>query len=236
MDARTRKIKRALMILFDQQVLLSHYAKIPIKTQNVKKAFRKKVKSVHPDKATFLGISEKELTSKFQVINEAYNLLLELLDHKEQIIVRIISKSSRGNYTRDFSALKRFYKGNLPGRQLRFAEFLFYSKVINFHTLIKAIVWQRNTRPLFGQLATELGYISPDDIPFIIRNKQRSELFGKTAFRLGLLSPYQLSILRQKQKKINCYIGEYFTNEKILNHYEIRKFLHKQRRHNFKFS
>ncbi|MEA2103156.1 MAG: DnaJ domain-containing protein [Candidatus Cloacimonadota bacterium] len=236
MDARTREIKNALLILFEHKMLLSYYANNPIKTHNIKKAFRRKAKYFHPDKSKVFGINERELTSKFQIINEAYNLLLDLLDQKDKIIVRIISKSSTDNYTQDFSILKRFYNGNLPKRKLRFAEFLFYSKVINFHSMIKAIVWQRKNRPIVGKLGVQLGYMTQNDIRFIIRNRQYSEQFGQTAARLGLISPYQLRVILRKQKKFKCLIGEYFTNEKIITHFEIGRLLYEHRKHNFSLS
>ena len=236
MDTETRNIKKALLVLFEQKMLRSYYAVNPIKTQNIKKAFRQKVKTSHPDKAKILGISEGELTTRFQIINEAYNLLLEFLEQKEKIIVRIISKSSSGNYTRDFSLLKRFYNGTIPQRQLRFAEFLFYRKIINFHSLIRSIVWQRRNRPKIGKLGVDLGYMSPSDITFIIRNRQYSEPFGQTASRLGFISSYQLSIILGKQKKFKCLIGEYFTNEKIITHYEMGQLLYEHKKHNFPFS
>ena len=44
-------------------------------------------------------------------------------------------------------------QGPLPRRRLRLAEFLYYTGRVSWQSLIGAIVWQRSTRPHFGELA-----------------------------------------------------------------------------------
>ena len=81
----------------------------------------------------------------------------------------------------------KFYKGPIPDRMLRFAEYLYYTGEISWEDLVHALVWQYRNRPKLGELAEETGALGQKDILFIIKNRHFTEMFGEAAIRLGKL-------------------------------------------------
>ena len=81
-----------------------------------------------------------------------------------------------------------FYRGPVPRRRLRLAEFLYYSGRDSWQTLINAIVWQKMEKPKFGELARDLREISSQDLAKILVSKLLNEQTGQTALRLRLLT------------------------------------------------
>lgn len=129
-----------------------------------------------------------------------------------------------------------FFSGKTPGRNLRFAEFLYYSGYISWTELVQALVWQYRNRPKLGELATESGLLDFAEVLDIIRAKNPYELFGEAAVRLGYLSPSKLDNLVREQKKMGCPIGHYFTSSNLMTTDTLHKKLSENRRHNFHFT
>ncbi|MDC7242251.1 MAG: J domain-containing protein [Spirochaetales bacterium] len=125
-----------------------------------------------------------------------------------------------------------FYKGKLPARHLRFAEYLYYSGNISWTDLVQALVWQYRNRPKLGELAMETGYLDFAEVLEIIRQKNPDELFGEAAVRLGYITSSRLNSLVQEQKRMNLPIGNYFTSKRKMNEETLNRKLAELRRHN----
>lgn len=128
-----------------------------------------------------------------------------------------------------------YYSGRTPARNLRFAEYLYYSGSISWTDLVHALVWQYRNRPKLGELATTSGLLCFEDVLEIIRLKTSGELFGEAAVRLGYLDAAKLDSLVREQKKLGMPIGRYFTAEGKMTQEDLYKKLMEMRRHNIIF-
>ena len=128
-----------------------------------------------------------------------------------------------------------YYSGRTPARNLRFAEYLYYSGSISWTDLVHALVWQYRNRPKLGELATTSGLLCFDDVIEIIKLKKNGELFGEAALRLGYLDAVKLDALVRKQKMLGLPIGRYFTAEGKMSQEDLYKKLMEMRRHNIIF-
>jgi len=125
-----------------------------------------------------------------------------------------------------------FYRGQIPRRKLRLAEFLYYSGRVSWQSLINAIVWQRLEEPKFGELARELREISSQDLAKILLSKLRNEQTGQTALRLRLLSPRDVQRILILQRARHRPIGRYFVEKGGLSTEELNTIIRELYRHN----
>ena len=58
----------------------------------------------------------------------------------------------------------------MPKTEMRFAQFLYYSKKIDWNTFVQALSWQWKNRPRLGEIAVEKGYLKHADIITILRH------------------------------------------------------------------
>lgn len=126
-----------------------------------------------------------------------------------------------------------YHAASIPNMELRFAQYLYYSRKIDWKTLIDALSWQFKTRPKFGSLGIEFGFLNYDSILDILSKRMQAELFGDTAIRLGYLNTKERFILIGRQRLFNLPIGSYFTEKGILNEEEIPSILDAIRKHNY---
>jgi hypothetical protein len=106
---------------------------------------------------------------------------------------------------------KSLYRGPLPNCQLLFGRYLYYSGLINLHTIGQALVWQRSQRPCFGEIGRRMGLMDEQDTFKILRQKKNRQLFGELALRLGILTQGQQQSILLHQKKLHKRIGQYFV-------------------------
>jgi hypothetical protein len=106
-----------------------------------------------------------------------------------------------------------YYKGPVPKRRLRIAEYLYYTGRIPWQGLIAAIVWQRAAQPRFGELAREMRSISRQDVARILSSRLRHEQTGQTARRLSLLSDAEVERILRLQRARRKPIGRYFIEK-----------------------
>jgi hypothetical protein len=111
-------------------------------------------------------------------------------------------------------------------------QFLYYSGLISWRTLIDAICWQRHQRPLFGQLAVVWGLISSQDILSILTVRTFNEKFGECALRVGYISSFEQFALVGKQRQLQRPFGEYFVESGILSSEDLMSLAQKQQLHN----
>ncbi len=200
-----------------------------IQLSGIKSAYRNKSKLFHPDRSHIVGKDELVLTEYFKKINKAYNTLLS---YKENAIKKSYSKTKSNK--KPINKYNFYYKGNMPKTELRFSEFLYYSKRINWNELINSIVEQYNFRGKIGMICAELQFLKNDDINSIIRQKKENEKFGECAIRLNYLTINQLNIAIDKQKSKKYPIGRYFIDHKIISREELPILLHKNKQYNIK--
>jgi hypothetical protein len=227
-----------------------------VQLSEIKKAYRRRALDTHPDR--FAGANEdhkKMCTERFLRVADAYDTLsayLALRDKGfafERKEVREPGQVWRGrpfhgqkpesasrfddrNVT-DFSF--SFWGKGVPGRALRFGEFLYYSGAIPWKSLINALVWQRKQRPRIGEIAQRWRWFTESEILKLLKDRRLGERLGEVLLRRSLISPFQLEVLLWHQRKAQKRIGEYFVHHGLLTEEQIRRHLLHQQRHNVRF-
>jgi len=128
------------------------------------------------------------------------------------------------------------YQGPLPNRRLLLGHFLYYSGLINWRTIIQALIWQRTERPRLGEIGQRFGLLNETDVVHILRNRPTLQPFGQTAMDMGLLSQPQLQMLVSHQKRLQKKFGEFFLEKRILEPNELRALLQQYQEHNARIS
>jgi DnaJ domain len=121
-----------------------------------------------------------------------------------------------------------FYTGSVPKGRLMIGQFLYYSGLISWRTLIEAICWQRRQRPQIGQIAIAWGLISSQDIIRILTDRTLNEKFGECALRIGYISNFEQMALVGKQRQLQRPLGEYFVKSGILSAMDVMSMANKQ--------
>lgn len=248
-------LKEACSIIFGSEILNKD---CHIDSVNLKHAFRKVIKQSHPDMANLLGINEKNLEIKFRQVQKAYDVLQTALKEHNKIIIKNPihtenntsyykttkndhqsnyknKNNKRTNYNDVLNKKSFYYDAEIPKRKLRFAEYLFYSKRINWNILINSIVWQYQNRPRFGEIARELGYINTDSLLTILKNSNNDEKIGDAGIRLNVIDNFQRYVILGKQRQYNCMIGQFFTENNIFTEKELIEFISEQDSYNKTF-
>lgn len=218
----------------------------------IKTAFRKRAFETHPDRAKALGSFALDLTEQFINVRKAYERLLSFIETKNEGTAysslyndlrarqdysfhntqhKDGQKKTHHNQRRK-SYPDHFYTGTFPKGNLLLGQFLYYSGLISWQTLIDAICWQRNQRPLIGQIAVNWGLISYHDVLSILKVRSFDEKFGECAHRTGYISSFELFALIGKQKKLQRPFGEYFIKSGILSPTDIMYMAQKLQLHN----
>jgi hypothetical protein len=125
-----------------------------------------------------------------------------------------------------------FYRGPIPHRRLRLAEFLYYTGRVSWQSLIGAVVWQRKLQPRFGELAREMRSISSQDLVRILGSRLRHEQTGETAQRLRLLTSTQVERILRLQRARRRLIGRYFVEKESMSSAVLSAILLELYRHN----
>ena len=128
------------------------------------------------------------------------------------------------------------FDGTVPQRPMLFGHFLYYSGLIDWHTLVKALIWQRANRPRVGEIGQRFGWLTASDITHILQRKQARDMFGKAAVAGGKLTTSQLRMILSFQKKQQKRIGEYFVRHRIFSRRKLAELLHLFQSHNANYS
>lgn len=215
----------------------------------VKMAYRQKAKLFHPDLAANSSMSEERLKNIFLKISNAYEILLKWV-HEESDDTVYYSPSFAQKATRwepvkpnvpvptnQYFTTDYFYMQNIPNRKLRFGEYLFYSGRINWQTLMDALVYQCETRPMMGQIAIESGFLDEGSVAHIMNNRNilACEKFGEAAFRLGYLTKKEVSFILKKQYQMGQPFGKYFLDKGLMDKRQLQQLLSDFHCHNRSF-
>jgi hypothetical protein len=128
-----------------------------------------------------------------------------------------------------------FFNGAVPPRKLRMATFLYYRGIISCYHVMESIAWQKDRRPLIGQMAMQIGKLSADDFARVIVHVKNGERFGTVARRMNLLSCSIIAALVKAQEKYDCRIGRYFIEKRILPENSLLKLEKELHQHNQKY-
>jgi hypothetical protein len=239
--AAERELFRACEIIFGPELHISREFLEYLQLSGIKSAYRRRALETHPDRAAMADEHNKrQRHDLFHSVHQAYENLLTFLDAREKGLVLFSAARpprpapSQAGRSRRFSSwnAEGLYQGPLPNRRLLLGHFLYYSGLINWRTIIQALVWQRTQRPRLGELAIRFGLFAEKDILHILRNQPPQTPFGQTALALGLLSESQLQFLLLHQKWLKKKIGRFFLEKKILTPEELLELLNRCRAHN----
>ena len=255
--AAERELFRACEIIFGPELHVSREFLQYLQLSGIKSAYRRRAMETHPDRAALADDeSKRERHDLFHSVQQSYEKLLAFLCAREKgeplfsgpvrpgphhASAAGSGRSWRSAGRREWSGTfgqtpawtaEGTYQGTLPNRHLLLGHFLYYSGLINWRTIIQALVWQRTQRPRLGELGIRFGLLAEEDILRILRNRPRLATFGQTALDLGLLSEPQLRFLLLHQKQLQKKFGEFFLEKKILTSEELRELLLRCQMHN----
>ena len=131
-----------------------------------------------------------------------------------------------------------YFEQQIPSRQLPFGQFLYYSGAISWKQLIDALVWQRQQRPMIGQLARKWGMMTEEQVQTVLERRRQSGRydvkFADFAEELGLLSARDKMALCGRMKMLQKPIGQYFVDQGVFSRDQLTEFLGAHRRHNWR--
>lgn len=211
----------------------------------IKRIYRKRALSSHPDRAQFRGFDPVQMVKVFQSVSESYQLLMQrIIHHKKgpQTSSRTVKVRPKNYHKREKtettspkkarSVSVGFYMGPVPAKQLRYAEYLYYKKYITWEQLISALSWQFINRPKLGELARERGLLTNNQILTILRAKKSSQRFGLVAVNKGFLSVANCKEILKFQRKAGLPIGKFFVDNSILSSLKLHETLNLFSEHN----
>ena len=126
----------------------------------------------------------------------------------------------------------RLYCGPVPPIRMRLGNFLYYSGLIDWMTIVKALIWQRSQRPRVGELARQLGWLTDGEIREVLANRELMEKFGASAVRRQNLTEKQLKALVGYQKVLQKKLGAFFLEQHLFTVAELDELVRRQRAHN----
>lgn len=235
--ALEKNLFHACRILFGHQVSINRDFLYYIQLEGIKSAFRKKALTTHPDRAVLSGCTEKNPVHFIEALS-AYKQLADFIDKRERGVYSSASKTNmvqpeepvRKNHDKGYN--KRYYSGIMPRRPLLFAEYLYYSGIITWESLIQAIVWQQRSKSRFGEVACRLRYLSKEHIWKIIKGRRHKEKIGDAAFRMNFLNRFQVQSILWHQTVSQKRIGTYFVETGIFSSEKLHELLSGHRRYN----
>jgi hypothetical protein len=227
------EIASALRLLYGEQAAVEPELLGKLDPDGLKTAFRRRAMEIHPDRAKVLGKSSDELSELFKDVQTAYERLREMLGPSFEKS-RPFRKTAKAREDRTGGHGEQYWEGKIPRSKLLLGQFLYYAGLVTFHTLVSAIIWQRQQRPSFGRIAGMWDYLSESQIREILASRRPGEKFGESAVRLGCISPFQRTAVIGFQNWLQRPIGEFFQEVGILEEEEIVYLVGLMKKHNRK--
>ena len=234
--ATTTELLEACTILFGEKTAVSPAFLKILRPSGLRSAYRQRVLETHPDRALHLGVDEAVLGEAFKRLNRAYTCLQSMVQgHWSPAAAKDAGHHGKRRPSARATTGNRFYDGPLPRRPLPLGQFLYYSGIISWQSLMQAIIWQRSSRMRIGDLARQSGLLSKRHVQRVLRVGPASARFGERALRMGYLTPFQVLALLGQQKKRRVPIGRYFLREKLLTAPALARHLKAHRLHNERY-
>lgn len=126
----------------------------------------------------------------------------------------------------------RLYCGPVPPIRMRLGNFLYYSGLIDWMTIVKALIWQRSQRPRLGELACRFGWLTEEEIRQVLANRELMEKFGASAVRRQKLTEEQLKALVGYQKLLQKKFGTFFLEQRLFTVVQLAELVRQQAAHN----
>jgi hypothetical protein len=98
----------------------------------------------------------------------------------------------------------------IPDRKLLLGHFLYYAGMVSWRAIVQGLIWQRSSRPRFGELARRLGWLTDEHVRAVLGTRDPLQPFGKSAVELALLSETQCRHLLSQQLQMQQKIGRFF--------------------------
>jgi hypothetical protein len=230
---------KAYRVLFEENGYVDSASLKSITIDSIKSVYKKMVFKYHPD--MFYGYPEKVIEEKkqfFVKVVAAYEVLIKYVMEKN------VTPPPKNNHNFSFSQKSSYNQkkngnnehafGNIPKRNLKFAEFLYYKGVITWNDLIKSVTWQRMKRDKIGEIALRWHFVDEDGLFYTLRKKTVYDLTGELLINNDLITSFQLKSLLFQQRKEQPKIGEFFVINNILTNNELIRYLYLHQKHNEK--
>lgn len=231
------ELVHACQVLFSSDEKCSVEFVQKLDSSTLKVAYRKKALETHPDRQKALGKKTSELDRRFREVQNAYDVLKPVAAGDQQVTITRPAMTEQMKTPRSSEKMNRFssyYQGAVPQQKLLFGQFLYYSGIITWKTLVDAISWQRRMKPLYGQIAINWNMLALKDVETILRNKNHMEKFGQYAKRKGYLSGFQHLAIMGKQRQYHQLFGMYFVDKGIFSQRHIDLLVKKGLYHNLR--
>jgi hypothetical protein len=208
-----------------------------IQPDGLKNAYRNRAWECHPD-ACDANSSRPDRTELFRRSVEAYKLLDSFLKERKSLPIRYArsASSSKSSFPRPAVAKRaegeQYYSGPMPTIELKLGLFLYYSGVVSYQAVVRALIWQRSLRPLIGDFACQWGWLTDKDVSAILAATDIVGSFGERALAMGLLTQSQLNLILLHQRSRQQPIGSYFVEQNLLTELTLRHHLRALDRHN----
>lgn len=240
----------ACRTLFQVQPFLAHGILPTLRMEDIKIALAKRLHH-----QTSPGNSEPSGALIRQYINSYHQLAEHIISHNLEVLLTMngskkdqrppglpeafspadLERAVQANLTSLLSKRELYFNGVLPPRRLRLSSFLYYRGVISYYHMMESVAWQKNRRPLIGQMAMQIGQLTADGFARIIVHVKNGERFGSVARKYHLLSGNVITTLVKAQEKYDCRIGRFFVEKKILSDHDIEQFDLEMQLHNRRF-
>ncbi len=229
------KVQKAWLILRGREL------HPPLNRDELKKMYRRKAKTLHPD---ITGGDSRPFT----LLSKAFEFLDQIMVQNPETLKNIVLESvfyppwepgipriQREKTFKKAPVKPNSPPGRLPSVALRFGQFLYYRGRVSWETLIQSLVWQSQQRPQFGKLALEYNFLTSGDILKILATRFPGEKFGEAAQRLGLLDAYGKMAILGFQRRFYAPVGQYYILKKLLSPELLEAELQAHRSHNLKY-
>ncbi|RPI21608.1 MAG: hypothetical protein EHM61_24325 [Acidobacteria bacterium] len=242
-------LQRACQVLFGQDLVIDQQFLLGLDNAHLKQAYRKQALATHPDRFAGRGDAVQARNAHlFRQVNEAYQKLSRHLavrsdryrnhaifagpDLRPPRKKRETVWSPPGSKAGESSI---YSPEKVPRWPLRTGEYLYFSGVVNWKTLISALVWQRRQREALGEIARRWGWLSEAEVLSLLRERKRGERLGEILLRRGLVNDFQLGMLLRHQEKNQRPLGRYFVEHNLFSELKLIRYLEDLKRHNSKW-
>lgn len=224
----------------------------------VRRRFHRRAIEVHPDRAAVLRRPPAVLVEAFKQVEGAYRILRAYLAADKQSVAPPVNRAPSPSAPRpapsprpgaaaraaagrspaargsafDTALIDHRWSGPVPSRTLRLGEYLYYSGHISWLELIRALVWQARQRPQFGQVASRLGFLTPELVARVMTHRKTRERIGEAALRLCLMNCREQQVVLHAQRCGSRRLGDYFVETGLLSAADVERCGRGVRAHN----
>lgn len=242
-DFSAHELLSACRVLFGPDVELSRDFLWYLQTGGAKSAYWSKARESHPDSHPNADVMvQKILSHEFSRLTEAYQLLCSFLNYRDQTKCTphelFDSGLTTGQQVRNrqqqqpHCSSELFYSGQVPNIEIKTGKYLYFRGLTSFQSIIKALTWQREQRPLIGSLARQWGWLDDKTVRRVLSARHLPGRFGERALTLGALTTQQHKKLINYQQSCQQRLGLYFVLHGIVNEREMEALMRARIIHN----